>query len=137
MYAVRLFAVRRSRFFLRLYRLFEWIIVALDPLFRRIGYQRLEAPFAFLERHTELGLPHRPSLADACAAGPRRHRQDPHPGLEARLAGLEENLVVRRLSGSAPASGAAAECSWQGQRQEQRQSDQQSRYQDAKDNTVD
>ena len=53
MYSVRLFAVRRSRFFLRLYRLFEWIIVALDPLFRRIGYERLEAPFAFLERTTK------------------------------------------------------------------------------------
>ena len=51
MYAVRLFAVRRSRFFLRLYRLFEWTIVTLDPLFRRIGYARLEAPFAFLERN--------------------------------------------------------------------------------------
>ncbi len=50
MYSVRLFAVRRSRFFLRLYRLFEGIIVALDPLFRGIGYERLEAPFAFLER---------------------------------------------------------------------------------------
>ena len=53
MYTVRLFAVRRSRFFLRLYRLFEGIIVALDPLFRRIGYQRLEAPVAFFERHTK------------------------------------------------------------------------------------
>jgi hypothetical protein len=53
MYAVRLFATRRSRFFLRLYRLFEEIIVALDPLFRRIGYERLETPFAFLESGTK------------------------------------------------------------------------------------
>ncbi len=53
MYAVRLFATRRSRFFLRLYRLFEGIIVALDPLFRRIGYERLETPFAFLESTTK------------------------------------------------------------------------------------
>ena len=51
MYAVRLFATRRSRFFLRLYRLFEGAIVALDPVFRRVGYQRLEAPFAFMERN--------------------------------------------------------------------------------------
>jgi hypothetical protein len=50
MYAVRVFAVRRSRFFLRLYRLFEGTIVALDPLFRRIGYERLEAPVAVVER---------------------------------------------------------------------------------------
>ena len=53
MYAVRLFATRQSRFFLRLYRLFEGIIVALDPLFRRIGYERLETPFAFLESATK------------------------------------------------------------------------------------
>jgi hypothetical protein len=53
MYAVRLFATRRSRFFQRLYRLFEAVIVALDPLFRRVGYERLEAPFAFLERNTK------------------------------------------------------------------------------------
>jgi hypothetical protein len=51
MYAVRRFAVRRSRFFLRLYHLFEWGIVTLDPLFRGIGYERLEAPVAFLERN--------------------------------------------------------------------------------------
>lgn len=53
MYAVRRYAVRRSRFFLRLYRLFERVIVALDPLFRGIGYERLETPFAFLERHSK------------------------------------------------------------------------------------
>lgn len=53
MYAVRLFAVRRSRFFLRVYRFFEGIIVGLDPLFRRIGYERLEAPVAFFERYAK------------------------------------------------------------------------------------
>jgi hypothetical protein len=51
MYSVRLFAVRKSGFFLRLYRVFEGVIVALDPLFRRIGYERLEAPVAFAERN--------------------------------------------------------------------------------------
>jgi hypothetical protein len=53
MYAVRIFAVRRSRSFLWLYRLFEGIIVALDPLFRRIGYERLESSVAFLERNAK------------------------------------------------------------------------------------
>lgn len=53
MYAVRRFAVRRSRFFLRLYRLFEGIIVFLDPLFRRIGYARLERPVAIVESLTK------------------------------------------------------------------------------------
>lgn len=53
MYAVRRFAVRRSRFFLRLYRVFEAVIVLFDPLFRRLGYQRLERPVAFVERVTK------------------------------------------------------------------------------------
>jgi hypothetical protein len=49
MYAVRRFAVRHSRFFETLYRGFERVIVALDPLLRRIGYQRLERPVGVLE----------------------------------------------------------------------------------------
>ena len=53
MYAVRRFAVRQSRFFEAFYQRFERIIVALDPLFRRIGYERLEKPAAFLERTTK------------------------------------------------------------------------------------
>jgi methylenetetrahydrofolate reductase (NADPH) len=50
MYAARRFAVRHSRFFEWLYVGFERAIVALDPVFRRIGYQRLEAPFAAAEK---------------------------------------------------------------------------------------
>lgn len=53
MYAVRRFAVRRSRFFYYLYRLFEGTIVFLDPLFRRLGYARLERPVAALESLTK------------------------------------------------------------------------------------
>lgn len=50
MYAVRRFAVRHARFFEAFYNSFERIIVALDPAFRWIGYERLEKPFAFTER---------------------------------------------------------------------------------------
>ena len=50
MYRVRLFAVRHSRGFERLYRLFESAMVACDPLFARIGYDRLERPVAAVER---------------------------------------------------------------------------------------
>jgi methylenetetrahydrofolate reductase (NADPH) len=50
MYSLRRFAVRHSRFFERLWIAFERVIVALDPLFRRIGYERLEAPFAAVEK---------------------------------------------------------------------------------------
>ncbi len=50
MYAARRFAVRHARFFERLYNRFEALMVALDPLFARLGYDRLERPVAFIER---------------------------------------------------------------------------------------
>jgi hypothetical protein len=53
MYAVRRFAVRHARFFETFYQGFERIIVALDPLLRRIGYQHLERPFAVAEQLTK------------------------------------------------------------------------------------
>ena len=53
MYAVRRFAVRHASFFDALYRGFERVIVALDPLMRRIGYQRLERPVALVEKLTK------------------------------------------------------------------------------------
>ncbi len=53
MYAVRRFAVRHSRGFLFVYRALEATIVFLDPLLRRIGYERIERPVAALERVTK------------------------------------------------------------------------------------
>jgi hypothetical protein len=50
MYAVRLWSVRHARGLNAFYRGFESLLVRLDPLFRRIGYQRLERPVAALER---------------------------------------------------------------------------------------
>ncbi len=50
MYAVRRFAVRHARVFEAVYERFEAVIVWLDPLFRRIGYNRLERPVAVVER---------------------------------------------------------------------------------------
>ena len=50
MYAIRLFAVRHARAFERLYQGFERVIVGLDPLFRRVGYGRLERPVAAVEQ---------------------------------------------------------------------------------------
>lgn len=49
MYAVRRYAVRHARFFEAFYKAFEQAIVALDPIMRRIGYNRLERPVAVLE----------------------------------------------------------------------------------------
>lgn len=49
MYAIRRFAVRHSRFFEAFYQGFERLIVAMDPLFRKLGYERLERPVAVVE----------------------------------------------------------------------------------------
>lgn len=50
MYRVRLFAVRHSRGFEWLYRRFENLMIACDPVFAKIGYDRVERPIAFVER---------------------------------------------------------------------------------------
>ncbi|MFV0244210.1 MAG: methylenetetrahydrofolate reductase C-terminal domain-containing protein [Qingshengfaniella sp.] len=51
MYSIRLFAIRHSRSFEWIYQRLESVMVALDPVFRKIGYDRLERPAAFTERH--------------------------------------------------------------------------------------
>lgn len=50
MYAVRRWSVRHSRGMETCYRLLEHALVALHPLWNRIGYQRLEQPVATVER---------------------------------------------------------------------------------------
>jgi Methylene-tetrahydrofolate reductase C terminal len=50
MYAVRRWSVRHARGLNAFYRGFESALVALHPLWKRIGYQRLERPFATVER---------------------------------------------------------------------------------------
>ena len=50
MYAARLWAVRHARPLLRVYTAFERVLVAVDPLLRRIGYDRLERPVASVEK---------------------------------------------------------------------------------------
>src|SRR5580704_14013522 len=50
MYAVRHWSVRHARGLNTFYRGFESLLVALDPLFRAIGYQRLERPMALVEK---------------------------------------------------------------------------------------
>jgi hypothetical protein len=55
MYSVRLWSVRHARGLNSFYRGFERALTALHPLFKRIGYQRLERPVAVLE-HSVKGL---------------------------------------------------------------------------------
>lgn len=50
MYRARQFAVRHARVFEAFYRAFERILLALDPVWRRVGYTRLERPAAAVER---------------------------------------------------------------------------------------
>lgn len=53
MYRLRAFAVRHARAYEWFYIRFEAVLVAFDPLFRRIGYDRLERPVAAVERLTK------------------------------------------------------------------------------------
>ena len=50
MYRVRLWSVRHARGLNAFYRSFEALLVAAAPLWRALGYQRLERPAAALER---------------------------------------------------------------------------------------
>jgi Methylene-tetrahydrofolate reductase C terminal len=50
MYAVRLWSVRHARGLERFYAAFERAVIALDPLWRRIGYERADKPVAAVEK---------------------------------------------------------------------------------------
>ncbi len=49
MYSLRLFAVRHARSYEILYNLFDPLFEALEPLWRKLGYERVEKPVAALE----------------------------------------------------------------------------------------
>ena len=50
MVSVRLWSVRHARGLQWLYDRLEWVLIALHPVFERIGYQRLEKPVAAFEK---------------------------------------------------------------------------------------
>ena len=50
MYAARLWSVRHARGLARFYQWFESLLVRLAPLWRWLGYQRIERPVAAVER---------------------------------------------------------------------------------------
>jgi hypothetical protein len=50
MYGVRLWSVRRARGMNAFYRGFERVLVRLHPLFKVLGYERLERPVATVEQ---------------------------------------------------------------------------------------
>ena len=50
MYAVRRWVSRHPRFFELFYQGFERMLLSLHPLFRRIGYERMDPPVAAVEK---------------------------------------------------------------------------------------
>lgn len=50
---MRNFSVRNARWLKAIYSGFERILVSADPLMRRIGYDRLDKPFVFVEKMTK------------------------------------------------------------------------------------
>lgn len=50
MYRARLFAVRHAGWYERVYQVVERVMVALDPVFERVGYGRVERPVAVVEK---------------------------------------------------------------------------------------
>jgi hypothetical protein len=49
-YGVRLWSVRHARLMAGIYATFERVLIACDPVLRRIGHRRLEGPTAAVER---------------------------------------------------------------------------------------
>lgn len=53
---VRHWVVRRARFFEWVYQWFEPLFVAFNPLWRALGYDRVEKPIRWVERHLKGAL---------------------------------------------------------------------------------
>lgn len=53
MYRMRSWSVRNARWLKRAYEGFETLLVRFSPLLRRIGYERLDRPFAAVEKMTK------------------------------------------------------------------------------------
>ena len=66
MYAVRKWSVRHSRALEWFYHGFEKVITALHPLWRMIGYERLDKPVAFIEKQVK-GLLFDCRMCGSCA----------------------------------------------------------------------
>ncbi len=53
MYSVRKWSVSQAPFFNRVYQALEGVLLALDKLWLKIGYDRVEKPITFVERHVK------------------------------------------------------------------------------------
>ncbi len=52
-FTLRAWSVRNAALLEKIYATFERGLLALDPLFRAVGYERSEKPVAFVERHAK------------------------------------------------------------------------------------
>jgi hypothetical protein len=68
MYKVRRWSTRHARFLDGLYSAFEAVLVFMHPLFRRIGYGRLERPVAAVEKFIK-GLLFDSQMCGSCTLG--------------------------------------------------------------------
>jgi hypothetical protein len=68
MYALRLWSVRHAGMLSSIYPPFERLLTWCDPLLRRVGYDRLEAPVAAVERGVK-GLLFDCRMCGQCALG--------------------------------------------------------------------
>ncbi|MBC6439740.1 MAG: methylenetetrahydrofolate reductase C-terminal domain-containing protein [Rhodospirillales bacterium] len=66
MRAMRLWSVRNSRGLMKLYEMFEGTIMVIEPLARKIGYQKLERPVVAVERNIK-GLMFDCQMCGQCA----------------------------------------------------------------------
>ncbi|MBU2676071.1 MAG: methylenetetrahydrofolate reductase C-terminal domain-containing protein [Gammaproteobacteria bacterium] len=53
MYRMRKWSVRNARWLVELYAGFEWLLLRVAPIFRKIGYERLDRPFVGIEKLTK------------------------------------------------------------------------------------
>jgi len=68
MYKIRRWTIRHARFFEGFYHGFEAMLVKMDPLFRRVGYKRLEKPVAAIERLVK-GVLFETQMCGSCTLG--------------------------------------------------------------------
>ena len=122
MYSVRLWSVRHSRGLNAFYKGFEAFLVRLHPLFKTIGYDRLEKPVAAVERSVK-GLLFDYQMCGQCALSstgmscpmncPKTLRNGPCGGVRAngmcevkpemRCVWLEGFRGAERMPGGVPA----------------------------------
>ena len=100
MYAVRRWVSRHPRFFELFYEAFESMLLFLDPLIRRIGYERMDPPVAAVERVVK-GVLFDTQMCGDCTLGADRH------GLPDELPQVHAQRPVRRRARERPLRGQA------------------------------